>query len=277
MLTGFFSDVQNFSFFAEMLPPDKLVTLMNEYLGEMSSLLEQYEGTLDKYVGDGIVAMFGAPLASSDHAARACLCALTMQQQMGQLHRRWLAQPARWPEAVGSLRMRIGLSTGQAVVGNMGSAHRFNYTMMGDAVNLAARCESGAKLMGAYILVTQSTVEAALPQAPQLVFRELDHWRIPGRQTPLIVHELVGWCDTISDQTRECLRHYQQGFRLYQQQRWAEAREQFLTAAAKEIFQPERDPGITTNPSLVMAKRCAEWQISPPPTDWDGTFAIGKH
>lgn len=277
VLTSFFSDVQNFSFFAEMLPPGKLVALMNEYLGEMSSLLEQHEGTLDKYVGDGIVAMFGAPLASSDHAARACSCALAMQHQMDELHRRWLAQPARWPEAVSHLRMRIGLSTGRAIVGNMGSAQRFNYTMMGDAVNLAARCENGAKLMGAYILATQSTVEAALPLAPRLVFRELDHWRIPGRQTPLIVHELVGWSDAISEQTNSCLRRYQQGFLLYQQQRWAEAREHFLAATAEEIFQPDRDPGVTTNPSLVMAKRCAEFQTSPPSADWDGTFAIGKH
>ncbi|EIQ01519.1 family 3 adenylate cyclase [Opitutaceae bacterium TAV1] len=282
-LTGFFSDVQSFSTFSETLSPDQLVALMNEYLGAMTTLLESHEGTLDKYIGDAIVAMFGAPVPAADHAARACACALAMQARLDELRRAWAAEPARWPSLVGSMRMRIGLNTGLAVVGNMGSAKRFSYTMMGDTVNLAARCESGAKTAGVYILVTEATVAAARAGQPEndgagegsgFVFRRLDRWRVKGRAAPVEMYELVCLASDRTPGIAACLADYGKGLAAYFARDWTVALQHFRRSAVNEPLQPGRDAGVEKNPSLVMQARCLEFMNTNLPEDWDGVYTM---
>ncbi len=274
-LTAFFSDIQSFSSFSEVLTPEQLVEIMNEYLGAMTEILEADEGTLDKYIGDAIVAMFGAPVPLDDHAHRAVACALRMQKRLGELRERWKAQGARWPVRIHAMRMRIGLNTGPATVGNMGSAKRFNYTMMGDTVNLAARCESGAKSAGVYTLVTGETVEAARRSAGRpILFRKLDLWRVKGRSAPVALYEAVCFDDEAAPGVRECVRLYEEGLALYWRRDFAAARERFEAAMPLEPLLPGRDPGVEHCPSEILAARCAEYLAAPPPAGWDGVHAM---
>ena len=186
-ITAFFSDIVAFSPIAEKLPPKDLVDLMCQYLGECTSAVIDQQGTLDKYVGDAIIAMFGAPVACEDHAAAACRAALALQEAQSQLRERWLKE-AKWPEIVGHMQTRVGLHTGMAIVGNIGSELRFNYTMMGDTVNLAQRIESAGSHYGAGILVSGETMHAAFKSDPGLVFRNLDRVLVPGRVQPVDLH-----------------------------------------------------------------------------------------
>ncbi|MDA8775803.1 CHASE2 domain-containing protein, partial [Opitutales bacterium] len=152
-ITAFFSDVQAFSSFSELLSPTGLVDLMNEYLTAMTNILQEERGTLDKYIGDAIVAMYGAPIPMDDHAYQSVKTAILMQQEQIKLREKWSFEAEKWGKChglVSKMQTRIGCNTGTATVGNMGALDRFNYTMMGDMVNLAARCESGAKAYGAY-------------------------------------------------------------------------------------------------------------------------------
>ena len=134
-ITAYFSDVQSFSAFSELLSPTGLVDLMNEYLTAMTNILQEERGTLDKYIGDAIVAMYGAPIPMSDHAYQGVKTAVRMQMEQVELRKKWKAEGDKWPDIVSKMQTRIGLNTGTATVGNMGALDRFNYTMMGDMVN----------------------------------------------------------------------------------------------------------------------------------------------
>ncbi|MDR2980643.1 MAG: adenylate/guanylate cyclase domain-containing protein [Puniceicoccales bacterium] len=271
-LTGYFSDVQAFSTLAEKLSPAQLVELMNQYFGAMTSSIEKYEGTLDKYIGDAMVAMFGAPLDMPDHAARACECALDMQANLEELRKKWAAYPAHWSYVARNMRMRIGMNTGPAIVGNIGSYRRFNYTMMGDTVNLASRCETGAKNIGAYIIVTQNTVDAANGVEERFIFRKLDLWRVKGRDAPCAIYELICRKQDLDETTKELLAKYAEALSLYFMQDWEQAHKKFIESAELEILQPGRDEEVLKNPSLVMAERCTRYLTTPPGNKWDGVY-----
>jgi adenylate cyclase len=274
-LTAFFSDVQSFSSFSEILTPEQLVAIMNEYLGAMTEILEEDAGTLDKYIGDAIVAMFGAPLHLDDHAHRGCACALRMQKRLAELRAEWASQGDKWPKKIHAMRMRIGLNTGHATVGNMGSAKRFNYTMMGDTVNLAARCESGAKSAGVYTLVSGETAEAAHNSPGDVIlFRKIDLWRVKGRSTAVTMFEVVDFMDAASAETKECVRLYEAALELYFQKKFAEAKALFEQARALEPLQPGRDPGVEHTASEIMSERCDDMLAAPPPADWDGVYVM---
>jgi adenylate cyclase len=274
-LTAFFSDVQSFSSFSEILTPEQLVAIMNEYLGAMTEILEEDAGTLDKYIGDAIVAMFGAPLHLDDHAHRGCACALRMQKRLAELRAEWASQGDKWPKKIHAMRMRIGLNTGHATVGNMGSAKRFNYTMMGDTVNLAARCESGAKSAGVYTLVSGETAEAAHNSPGDVIlFRKIDLWRVKGRSTAVTMFEVVDFEDAASAETKECVRLYEAALELYFQKKFAEAKALFEQARALEPLQPGRDPGVEHTASEIMSERCDDMLATPPPADWDGVYVM---
>ncbi len=147
-ITAYFSDIQSFSTFSEALSTTQLVELLNEYLTVCTDTIQEQGGTLDKYIGDAVVAMFGAPVRQAEHAYKACLTTQLIQQRLGDLRTKWRSEGNKWPTMVHNMRTRIGLNTGVCMIGNMGSRSRFNYTMMGDNVNLAARMESGAKSWG---------------------------------------------------------------------------------------------------------------------------------
>jgi adenylate cyclase len=273
-ITAFFSDVQGFSAFSEKLTPEDLVQLMNEYLGAMTEIIEQAGGTLDKYIGDAIVALYNAPIRFEDHALRACRAAAAMQQMQAQLRTRWAEQGERWPAIVSQMQTRIGLNTGLATVGNMGSEGRFNYTMMGDTVNLAARCESGAKTAGVYTLTTRETMEQATARSSELVFRFVDKWQVKGRAQPADVFELVGFAEAQTKDTLTCIEHYEAALADYFNQRFEAALGGFEAALPLEPNHPDRNPFAPPTPSQVLAQRCKDYLKSPPPADWDGVYKM---
>ena len=276
LVTAFFSDVQSFSSFSEVLEPAQLVALMNEYLTAMTNALMEEGAYVDKYIGDAIVAMFNAPVQMENHALRACLAAAHIQQIQSQLREKWGQEGDKWPSQVSAMRTRIGINTGQATVGNMGSEQRFNYTMMGDTVNLAARCESGAKSVGVYTMVTGDTKSHVdgLEGSDALLFRFVDRWQVKGRSKPVDMYEIVGLCEKLPESATECVRAYEAALQLYFKQQWSEALAGFEKAAQLELHQPGETPGIATNPSLVLLERCREMQANPPGEGWDGVYVM---
>ena len=273
-ITAFFSDIQSFSSFSEILPPDRLVELMNEYLTACTDIIQAEGGTLDKYIGDAVVAMFGAPIELREHAFRACVTTLRVQSAIGELRVKWRGEGERWPEIVWNMRSRIGLNSGRCVVGNMGSRPRFNYTMMGDDVNLAARMESGAKQWGAYSMCTETTKVACEQHGgDRVVFRPLGRIVVKGRAQATPIHEIVGLKENVLAQTLECLGLFAQGLEKYYARDWDGAREFFRRSAKLEPHQPGT-PGVTGNPSRVYLGRVEEYQHAPPPDNWDGVYVM---
>ncbi len=274
-ITAYFSDIQGFSGFSEALPPTRLVELMNEYFTACTEIIQEEGGTLNQYAGDAIVVMFGAPVPFPDHASRACLAALRVQLKLGGLRSKWQAEGGKWPPVVGVMQSRIGLNTGRCVVGNMGSRMRFNYTMMGDDVNLAARMESGAKHWGVYTMCSEATRQACEQHGgDRVVFRPLGRIVVQGRTQPVPIHEIVGLKESLPAGTRECLAHFARGLERYHARDWAAARECFARSAALEPNVPGRDPGITGNPSLIYLDLVGEYSRQPPPPDWDGVYQM---
>lgn len=273
-ITAFFSDVQSFSTFSELLRPEQLVQLMNEYLGAMTEILEAKGGTLDKYIGDAIVALFNAPVPIQHHAMHACKAAAMMQQRQADLRARWAEQGHRWPSVVPLMQTRIGLNTGLATVGNMGSEKRFNYTMMGDTVNLAARCESGAKAYGVYTMLTAETRTACEAASAECLFRKLDKVQVKGRHKPAEMHELIGLREQVGKDTLTCLEIYETGLEHYFEQRFSLAADCFERSLLLEPNRPELNPQSPTTPSAVMLPRARHYMNRPPAADWDGVFVM---
>jgi adenylate cyclase len=182
-VTVFFSDIRDFTTIAEGLSPETLGRLLNEYLGAMTDVVFRHQGLLDKYIGDAIMAFWGAPLSVPDHARRCCLAALDMQGALGDLHRRWRA------EGLPILDIRAGINSGEAIVGNFGSAQRFSYTAVGDDVNLASRLEGVNKQYGTRILISDAT---RCEIGTEFVCRSIDTVRVKGKEAPVVVHELLG-------------------------------------------------------------------------------------
>ena len=274
-LTAYFSDIQGFSTFSELLPPEQLVELLNEYLTMCTDVLQEQGGTLDKYIGDAVVAMFGAPLVFPDHAYRACMTALRVQDGQVALRERWSRDGERWPADARHIRTRIGLNTGFATIGNMGSRTRFNYTMTGDNVNLAARMESGAKAWGVYTLCTDATRNACEQHARDaIVFRPLGQIVVVGRAQPVGICEVVAMQDSLSSADRECLGFFAEGLAAYLQRDWKIARAKFAASAALERFQPGRDPGVRSNPSTVYTKLVEQYALNAPKPDWTGVHVM---
>jgi len=276
-ITAYFSDVESFSSFSEKLTPTQLVELMNEYLTACTDIVQSEGGTLDKYIGDAVVAMFGAPLALPDHPLQACVTALRVQRRCAELREKWRHESHKnWPDVVLRLRTRIGLNSGRAVVGNMGSASRFSYTMMGDTVNLAARMESGAKSWGVYTMCADPTRVAceAADAEGRIVFRALGRIKVKGRSAPVPIHELVGLKEDVSDRTREAIVRFEAGLAKYYEQDWESAARHFQASAALEPMQPDPASGITSNPSLIYLKLIEELRLSPPGAGWNGVFVM---
>jgi adenylate cyclase len=272
-ITAFFSDIQDFSTFSEMLPPDRQVELMNEYLTACTDVVQQEGGTLDKYIGDAMVVMYGAPVPLADHAYRACVAAIRMQETVGQLRAKW-QRDGTWPEIVVRLRARVGLNTGSCVIGNMGSRTRFNYTMMGDNVNLGARMESGAKHWGVYTMCTEATRRACeVHGGDRLVFRPLGRIQVKGRTAAVPIYEVAGFRDQFPAGGLECVALFSQGLERYYERDWGRALELFRRSAACELLAPGTAPGVRTNPSLVYIGITEKYRREPP-VDWDGIYVM---
>lgn len=273
-ITAFFSDITSFSTFSELLTPKQLVDLINEYLTAMSDILTEHDGTLDKYIGDAMVAFFGAPFEVKDHAYKACLASQYMQLKQAELRQKWKSEGGKWPGVVAEMTTRIGLNTGNMVTGNMGSNRRFNYTMMGDNVNLAARCESGGKSYGVLNMVTQSTRDECLKHGQECVFRFLDKIVVKGRSQPVEMYEIMGLKTFLNQRDVDCKFEYEQGFEAYLDHDFDKAINHFEQSKDLEIWTPGTFNTIKTNPSLVMLDRCHHLKQSPPQQNWDGVFEM---
>jgi adenylate cyclase len=182
ILTVLFSDIRGFTSISERLTPEELVEHLNVYLQEMTELVFKYQGTLDKYVGDEIMAFWGAPIPFEDHALQACRSAIEQMDKLHELNRAWEA------EGKPSLNIGIGLNTGPMVVGNMGSASRMDYTLMGDNVNLGARLEGTNKVYKTNIIISENTYEHV---KEHVIVRELDLIRVKGKEQPVVIYELI--------------------------------------------------------------------------------------
>ncbi len=274
-ITAYFSDIQSFSTFSEMLPPDRLVELMNEYLTACTDIVQGEGGTLDKYIGDAVVAMYGAPITLADHAYRACVAAVRVQRRLGELREKWKGEGDKWPEIVQKMQSRIGLNSGSAVVGNMGSRTRFNYTMMGDNVNLAARMESGAKSWGTYIMCAEATKTACEQHGgDHVIFRPLGRIVVKGRSRAVPIFEIVDLKEFVAPRTGECIEIFSRGLEHYYRKEWRDARASFERSGELEFNIPGKTPGVMSNPSLVYLDIVARFEAEGTPDDWDGVYVM---
>ncbi|MGQ0664639.1 MAG: CHASE2 domain-containing protein [Pseudomonadota bacterium] len=247
-LSMWFSDIERFTALSETLAPADLVALMNEYFSAMTEIVEAHGGFVDKYVGDGIIAVFGAPHDDPGHALHAVRAALACRERLADLNRDAASLKG------GRLAMRIGINTGEALVGNIGSRRRFNYTVMGDAVNLASRLEGVNKIYGTTLLVADSTTAAC---GPDMAWREIDAVRVKGRDRPVGIAEPLGEADAIAAQVRAISETYAAGLAAYRARRFADAASAFAAIA-------DRDP-----PSRVFLERARALALAPPPADWE--------
>ena len=264
--TAFFSDIQSFSAFSEVMEPEAMVKLMNEYLTEMTNILLDHQGTLDKYIGDSIVAFYGAPVTVEEHELLACKTALAMEKKIVELREKWSHEDDK-PDLVHQLRHRVGLNSGPMVTGNMGSEMRMNYTMMGDTVNVAARLESSAKLYGVYIHVAENTYKKV---KDEFEWRTLDYVRVKGKKVPVHVYELLSEKGQLDDDTAKMLMIFHEGLELYNAQKWNDALKKFEKSATLEDEFPTRP----TTPSKVYIFRCNHFIENLPEKDWDGVWTM---
>lgn len=254
-LTAMFSDIRGFTAISEGLSPGALVELLNEYLSEMTEIIFRNWGTLDKYIGDAIMAFWGAPYPQTDHPERACRAALEMVTALKKLQQRWEAQGRA------QINIGVGINTGPMIFGNMGSKNRKNITIMGDNVNLASRLEGINKEFGTRLIISESTCHAA---GHILVVRELDLIRVKGKMKPVRIYELLALSEE-RDKFRDLVDRFHQGLENYRGGQWE---------TATEIFEKLAQDYPDDKPSHVFLDRCRHLMGQPPEGVWDGVFTM---
>lgn len=248
VLTVLFSDVENYTGFSEKLAPQEVLRILNEYLAEMTNLVMDHEGTLDKFIGDGIMVFWGAPLPQENHAELAVDCALRMRAKMEELRSHWQAA------GQAPLSLRIGVNTGEVIVGNIGvTGKKMEYTAIGDNVNLASRLESINKLYGTRLLISDAT-RSLLPPG-KYHMRCIDAARLKGKDRATELYE-------VSLAESPVFAPYEEALQLFRQCRFVEA-----AAIFADLVEHYNDP-----PSRLFQTRCADYIANPPPNDWDGAF-----
>jgi adenylate cyclase len=255
-LTLFFSDIAGFSALAESMPEETLVAHLGEYLGALSEEILALGGTVDKYIGDAIMAFWGAPNPNPSHATAACLAAMRCQRRLRELRPGWQQ------ESRPMCPTRIGLHTGEVIVGNIGSAARLNYTAIGDTVNLASRLEGLNKFYGTECILSEETFRQA---GAAIVARPLDWVSVAGRDAAVLVYELLGIPGEVEPRVIELVECYSGALDAYRRQDWEGA--MALFGQALKIC-PE------DGPSRLLAARCAQYQLQPPGEGWDGVHRL---
>jgi adenylate cyclase len=241
VMTALFSDIRGFTSISEGLDPEDLVKFLNEYFSVMTRIIMKYEGTLDKFIGDAIMAFYGAPLWQPDHAVRGCRTAIDMLKSLRELQVDWEARSLP----------RI----------DMGSDERFDYTIMGDNVNLASRLEGINKQYGTNIVISQYTHD--LVQEDGFLVRELDSVRVKGKKDPVTIYELIDY-GTPEPLFQDVVRTFERGLAAYKKKQWKEA--EGLFRAALKLYED--------GPSKLYLSRCEEYTLNPPPEEWDGVFVM---
>ncbi len=248
-LSVFFSDLEGFTSLSEGLDPEELTNLLNIYLSAMTDILHEEGGTVDKYEGDAIIAFWNAPLEQPDHAVRCVRAALKCQRKLAQM------RPKFYQRLNKNLNMRIGINTGQAVVGNMGSHSRFDYTMIGDAVNLAARLEGINKQFGTYTMISQATREQTAGAFPA---REISRVAVVGRREPVVVYEPL-LPEEITAEKQHVLDIFSRALKLFYDGDFSQAKNLFAGIAAQDAA------------AKAYVQKCAEL-LARPPADWRGVW-----
>ena len=257
-LTAIFTDVKGFSTISESLDPQDLVKLLNFYLSAMSDIILEEKGTIDKYEGDAIISFYGAPIDLKDHAYRACLSAIRMKRKERELNEQFLKDAI----APSPLLTRVGINTGEMVVGNMGTPRKMDYTIMGNSVNLAARLEGVNKQYGTWVLASEATIDKA---GDEFLTRMLDRVRVVGINTPVRLHELVEEKSGASREQTEGIEIFHDGLVAFENKEWEKA---------EKIFQDVLRVLPEDGPSAVYIDRCKKYRESPPASSWDGVFNL---
>lgn len=255
-MTVLFSDVAGFTTISEMLSPEELVGLLNEYLNDMTELVLESDGLLDKFIGDAVMAVWGAPLPLTDHAQRGVETAIKMLEKLAILQKKWKAEG--WPD----IDIRIGLNTGQMVAGNMGCERRKDYTVIGDAVNLASRLEGINKQYGTRITISEFTLAAI---GDKFITRQTDCVKVKGKNEPVKIFEVLGRSGEIPQEKLEQIKVFSEGMNLYLAQKWEEAQDSFQRAN-------QMDP--EDHCPLLYLDRVKQFMENPPGQDWDGVFTM---
>lgn len=251
VLTVLFSDVRGFTSISESLEPNELREYINEYLTTMSEIIRSHRGTLDKYIGDAIMAFWGAPIHDADHAQLATQAAMAMQAEAIRLNQRFKLR--NWP----ALAIGVGVNTGQMRVGDMGSKIRRAYTVMGDAVNLGSRLEGITKTYGVGVICGEVTVKAI----PSMVFKELDKVRVKGKDEPVAIYQPLGLNTELQPKDRQLLERWNQALMAFRNKQWDLAEQHF-----HELKQTDSNGVLYT----LYLDRIAVFRLNPPPELWDG-------
>ncbi len=255
-MTVFFSDLAGFTSISEAMKPQELVAVLNEYLTDMSEIILKNDGVVDKYIGDAIMAFWNAPVDQPRHPALACFTALESIERLKVLQKKFAERK------LPAIDCRIGINTGTMVVGNMGSKNRFDYTVMGDSVNLASRLEGANKPYHTHIMISEFTYEKA---KDDVEVRQLDLLRVKGKAIPIKVFELVARKGQLTEEQKKAFALYRDGLAFYMDRQFKKAVETF-----KKVLAIIPHDG----PSEVYIQRAEGYMAAPPPKDWDGVYVM---
>ncbi len=255
-MTAYFSDIAKFSSFSETMTPTELVNVLNDYLTEMCNIIIGLEGTVDKFEGDAIIAFWGAPTIQQDHAKLACFASIDMNKALIPLRDKWVA------EGRPSISVRMGLNSGPMVVGNMGSAQRMNYTIMGDTVNLAARLEGANKAYNSGVMISEATYSGCQSDVD---VRELDTIRVVGKSEAVKVYQLLERKNQTAGELADLVEKYEAALEKYKDRNYKEALAGFEICTSIDS---------TDGPALTYVERCRAFISDPPADDWDGVFTL---
>jgi adenylate cyclase len=259
-ITAFFSDVAGFSNISEQLKSVDLASLLNEYLSAMTLILQKHNGVLDKYIGDAIVGIFGAPVDVPNHSIKACHASLQMINKLTDLREYWIKNNLYSKEAQ-EMDVRIGLNTGPAKVGFMGTDNMGSFTMMGDTVNLAARLEAAGKDYGVNILISEMIKDNI---QNEFFIRELDLVRVKGKNEPVKLYELISTSSDIPGNLKESTEIYQDAFKNYLNRDFSNA--------IKLLNESIKARGKKDKSANMLIERCETYIINPPSENWDGVY-----
>ena len=250
-----FSDVRNFTTISESMEPKELTEFINGFLTPITEIIQQQRGTIDKYMGDAVMAFWGAPLDDPQHALHALNAAMLMTERMHNLRQEFAARS--WPE----IKIGVGVNTGDMNVGNKGSEFRVDYTILGDAVNLGSRLEGLTKVYGVDIIVGQATRH----DVPEYEYRELDLVKVKGKDEPVAIYEPIGLLEDVDKSIRQDLKRYKLALKFYRSQHWDDAEREFFALSSvdkdRKIYQ-------------IYLDRIMQYRNNPPDEDWDGSFTF---
>lgn len=256
-MTVFFSDIRGFTSISERLEPEEIMSVLNTYLKRMTDIVFQYEGVLDKYIGDAVMAFWNAPFDQSDHALRTVKAALTMRAALQEMNDAKVF-------GENAFRIGMGINTGDMIVGNTGGDVHVDYTVIGDSVNLASRLESLTKEYGVDILTTQATVDEL---KGKILVRKLDKVAVKGRREPVTIYEVIDFMDRVTVEQKQAVRDFEDALNAYFNKRFDEALEK---------CQAHLEKHSNDKPTQLLCERSDAFKDHPPTDDWDGRWVFTK-